>query len=110
MMRPFHVGPIPQGKVSGDVIAGVTEYSLDQNYPNPFNPSTTINFSVPQNSQVTLKIYDVLGKEVSTLINQVVPAGNHEVQFDATGLPSGVYFYNLTAGNFVENKKMMLMK
>ena len=110
MMRPFQVGPIPQGKVSGDVIAGVTEYSLDQNYPNPFNPSTTINFSIPENTQVTLKIYDVLGKEVSTLINQVVPGGNHEVQFDATGLPSGVYFYNLTAGGFVENKKMMLMK
>jgi hypothetical protein len=57
-----------------------------------------------------LKIYDVLGSEVSTLINQVVPAGNHEVQFDAIGLPSGVYFYNLSAGKFVENKKMMLMK
>jgi spore coat protein A len=110
MMRPFQVGPIPGKKISGDVIAGVTEYSLDQNYPNPFNPSTTINFSVPENSQVTLKIFDVLGSEVSTLINQVVPAGNHEVQFDATGLPSGVYFYNLTAGNFVQNKKMMLMK
>lgn len=109
MMRPFEVvASLP--KQGGDVIAGVTEYSLDQNYPNPFNPSTTINFSVPENTQVTLKIYDVLGKEVSTLINQVVPAGNHEVQFDATGLPSGVYFYSLTAGNFVENKKMMLMK
>jgi spore coat protein A len=109
MMRPFEVvTSLP--KQSGDVLAGVTEFSLDQNYPNPFNPSTTINFTVPQNSQVTLKIYDVLGSEVSTLINQVVPAGNHEVQFDATGLPSGVYFYNLTAGSFVENKKMMLMK
>jgi FtsP/CotA-like multicopper oxidase with cupredoxin domain len=110
MMRPFHVGPMPAPKQSGDVIAGVTDYKLDQNYPNPFNPSTTINFSVPENSQVTLKIYDVLGKEVSTLINQVVPAGNHEVNFDATGLSSGVYFYNLTAGNFVESKKMVLLK
>jgi spore coat protein A len=110
MMRPFQVGPIRKAKESSDEFASVTEFSLDQNYPNPFNPSTTINFTVPQNSQVTLKIYDVLGKEVSTLINQVVPAGNHEVNFDATGLPSGVYFYNLTAGNFVENKKMMLMK
>jgi spore coat protein A len=110
MMRPFYVGTMPLPKQSGDVIAGVTDFSLDQNYPNPFNPSTTINFTVPQNTQVTLKIFDVLGKEVSTLINQVVPGGNHEVQFDATGLPSGVYFYNLTAGNFVENKKMMLMK
>ncbi|MGB5850612.1 MAG: multicopper oxidase domain-containing protein [Ignavibacteriaceae bacterium] len=109
MMRPFEVvTSLP--KQSGDVLASVTEFSLDQNYPNPFNPSTTINFSIPENTQVTLKIYDVLGKEVSTLINQVIPGGNHEVQFDATGLPSGVYFYNLTAGNFVENKKMMLMK
>ncbi|MGB5895237.1 MAG: multicopper oxidase domain-containing protein, partial [Ignavibacteriaceae bacterium] len=110
MMRPFYVGTMPLPKEASDVIAGVTEFSLDQNYPNPFNPSTTINFSIPENTQVTLKIYDVLGKEVSTLINQVIPGGNHEVQFDATGLPSGVYFYNLTAGNFVENKKMMLMK
>jgi spore coat protein A len=110
MMRPFQVGPIPKNKVSGDEFASVTEYSLDQNYPNPFNPSTTINFSVPDKSQVTLKIFDVLGNEVSTLINQEIPGGNHEVHFDATGLPSGVYFYNLTAGNFVENKKMMLLK
>jgi len=87
-----------------------TVYSLSQNYPNPFNPSTTIHFTVPQNTQVTLKIYNVLGKEVGTLLDQVVPSGNHEVQFDATGIPSGVYFYTLTAGNFVEYKKMMLMK
>ncbi|MGB5849670.1 MAG: multicopper oxidase domain-containing protein, partial [Ignavibacteriaceae bacterium] len=68
MMRPFYVGTMPLPKQSGDVIAGVTDFSLDQNYPNPFNPSTTINFTVPQNTQVTLKIFDVLGKEVSTLI------------------------------------------
>ena len=85
-------------------------YSLSQNYPNPFNPSTTINFSIPQNAQVTLKIFDVLGKEVGTLLDQEVPSGNHEVQFDATGIPSGVYFYTLTAGNFVESKKMILLK
>ena len=110
MMRPFHVGPLPLPKQSGDVLAGVTDYSLDQNYPNPFNPSTTINFSIPQNAHVTLKIFNVLGKEVGTLLDQEVPSGNHEVQFDATGIPSGVYFYTLTAGNFVESKKMMLMK
>jgi spore coat protein A len=108
MMRPFQVGP-PPIKKSGDIIAA-TDYSLDQNYPNPFNPSTTINFSVPEKSQVTLKIFDVLGNEVSTLMNQEVPGGNHEVHFDATGLPSGVYFYSLTAGDFVQNKKMMLLK
>ncbi len=87
-----------------------TEFALEQNYPNPFNPSTTINFTVPQSAQVTLKIFDVLGREVSTLINQVVPGGNHEVQFDATGLPSGLYFYTLSTGNFVETKKMVLLR
>jgi spore coat protein A len=110
MMRPFEVVTgLP--KQNGGVIAGVTDYSLEQNYPNPFNPSTTINFSVPnENTLVSLKIYNSLGQEVGTLINQVVPAGNHEVQFDATGLSSGVYFYTLTAGSFVESKKMALMK
>ena len=111
MMRPYHVGTLPLPKQSGDVLAGVSEFRLDQNYPNPFNPSTTINFSVPtENNLVTLKIYNSLGQEVGTLINQVIPAGNHEVQFDAASLTSGVYFYTLTAGNFVESKKMMLMK
>jgi len=111
MMRPFHVGPIPRHKVSGDVLASVTDYSLDQNYPNPFNPSTLINFSIPEeNTLVSLKVYNSLGQEVGILLNQVVPAGNHEVNFDASGLSSGVYFYTLTAGNFVESKKMMLMK
>jgi hypothetical protein len=87
------------------------KYFLAQNYPNPFNPSTTINFSVPEeNTLVSLKIYNSLGQEVGTLINQVVPAGNHEVQFDASRLSSGVYFYTLTAGSFVESKKMTLMK
>ncbi len=87
------------------------KYFLAQNYPNPFNPSTTINFSVPEeNTLVSLKIYNSLGQEVGTLINQIVPAGNHEVQFDASGLSSGIYFYILTAGNFVESKKMTLMK
>ena len=84
---------------------------MAQNYPNPFNPSTTINFSVPEeNILVSLKIYNSLGQEVGTLINQAVPAGNHEVQFDASRLSSGVYFYTLTAGSFVESKKMTLMK
>ena len=89
----------------------VNEFMLGQNYPNPFNPSTTINFSVPkENTLVSLKIYNSIGQEVRTLINQVVPAGNHEVKFDASGLSTGVYFYTLTAGKFVESKKMILMK
>lgn len=87
------------------------EFTLSQNYPNPFNPNTVINFSVPEeNTLVTLKVYNSLGEQVGTLINQVVPAGNHRVNFDARGLASGVYFYTLTAGNFVDSKKMVVMK
>ncbi|MCW8814161.1 MAG: multicopper oxidase domain-containing protein, partial [Chlorobium sp.] len=110
MMRPYHVGPLPKQAAENE-IASVTDFRLEQNYPNPFNPSTTINFSVPnENTLVSLKIYNSLGQEVGTLINQIVPAGNHEVQFDASSLSSGVYFYTLNAGNFVESKKMILMK
>jgi spore coat protein A len=111
MMRPYHVGPIPVAKRTSNFIASVDEYKLNQNYPNPFNPSTTINFSVPEeNTFVSLKIYNSLGQEVGTLINQIVPSGNHEVQFDASALSSGVYFYTLKAGNFVDSKKMTIMK
>ena len=110
MMRPYHVGALPKQTAENE-IASVSDFSLGQNYPNPFNPSTTINFSVPvENSLVSLKIYNSLGQEVGTLINQIVPAGNHEVQFDASDLSSGIYFYTLTAGNFVESKKMTLLK
>ena len=87
-----------------------SEYLLMQNYPNPFNPNTTINFTIAQTTLVTLKIFDVLGNEVSILVNQEVPSGNHNVQFNSSGLPSGLYFYTLNAGNFVETKKMILMK
>jgi carboxypeptidase T len=95
--------------VSGD-IEQVYEFSLDQNFPNPFNPSTTIRYSFPTSEFVTLKIYDVLGKEVATLLNEEKPAGSYEVKFDASQLSSGIYFYTLTAGRFVETKKLILMK
>lgn len=86
--------------------AGIPQnYSLSQNYPNPFNPTTTIKFSIPENSLVTLKVYDILGKEVGTLINQVAPKGSHEVQFDASKLSSGMYVYRLTAGSFSDRRK-----
>ena len=87
-----------------------TQYSLSQNYPNPFNPSTTIHFSVPSSEFVTLKVFDVLGNEVATLINEEKPAGVYEVNFSALQFTSGVYFYTLNAGSFVETKKMILMK
>jgi hypothetical protein len=87
-----------------------TTFALSQNYPNPFNPATVINFSIPELSKITLKVYDVLGKEVATLLNEEKAAGNYEVKFDASRLSSGVYFYSLSAGNTLMTKKMMLMK
>jgi Secretion system C-terminal sorting domain len=87
------------------------KFSLEQNYPNPFNPSTKIQYNLPENSFVSLKIYNAIGKEVASLVNGVVPAGSHEILFDASGLNSGVYFYTLKAGNnFVQTRKMILMK
>ena len=86
------------------------EFSLEQNYPNPFNPVTSIQYVVGSQSYVTLKVFDVLGNEVATLVNEQKPAGTYEVEFDATNQPSGIYFYNLKAGSFVETKKMILIK
>ena len=90
------------------------EFKLQQNYPNPFNPSTIISYSVPELSFVSLKVYDVLGSEVVTLVNEEKPIGSYEVEFSATGgataLPSGIYFYRLQAGEFLETKKMILLK
>ena len=86
------------------------EYSLQQNYPNPFNPETTIAFTLPENERVKIKIYDVLGREVNTIIDKEMPSGKHEVKFNALNYASGVYFYRLEAGNFIEVKKMILLK
>ncbi len=87
-----------------------TEFKLYNNYPNPFNPSTTIRFSIPEESFVTLKVFNSLGEEITTLINENIIAGNYEVEFDAADLPSDIYFFRLQAGSFVETKKMVLMK
>jgi len=96
---------------SVEEIAGVpTEYNLSQNYPNPFNPSTKINFSVPANEFVTLKVYDVLGREVANLVNEELSIGNYSVDFNAGNLASGIYMYKLSSGNFTITKKMMLVK
>jgi hypothetical protein len=85
-------------------------FSLEQNYPNPFNPSTKISWQSPVGSWQTLKIYDVLGNEVATLIDEYKPAGTYELTWYAEQLPSGVYFYQLKAGTFIETKKMLLLK
>jgi photosystem II stability/assembly factor-like uncharacterized protein len=91
-------------------ILPVSEYTLKQNYPNPFNPSTKIAFSIPSSSFVSLKVFDILGNEINTLVNRELTQGSYEVQFNGTDLPSGVYFYNLTAGDFSKTMKMNLLK
>ena len=110
---PLELKTIPDG-------LGISpnEFSLEQNYPNPFNPSTSIRYTISsviasatkQSQLVTLKVYDVIGNEVATLVNEEKPAGSYEVKFNAVGLSSGIYFYKLQAGNFIESKKMLLLK
>ncbi len=87
-----------------------TAYALSQNYPNPFNPTTTINFAIPKSGMVTLKVYDILGQEVATLLNEYKEASAYNVTFDASKLTSGMYIYTITSGEFVSTKKMMLVK
>ena len=86
------------------------DFSLKQNYPNPFNPVTKINFSVPREGNIRLNVFNVLGEVVATLVNSELPAGNYTYDFDATKLPSGIYLYTLSAGNYKETKKMVLLK
>jgi hypothetical protein len=86
------------------------EFSLSQNYPNPFNPKTTITFSITKESYVTLKVYNVLGEEVRTLLSEEQPLGEHNIAFDASALPSGVYFYRITAGKLMATQKMVLLR
>ncbi len=86
------------------------EYGLQQNYPNPFNPTTNINFTIPEQQLVQLKVYNVIGQEVATLVNDVMNQGNYSVTFDAANFSSGVYFYKLETGKFSEVKKMILTK
>ncbi|HRP94392.1 MAG TPA: T9SS type A sorting domain-containing protein, partial [Ignavibacteriaceae bacterium] len=85
-------------------------YELSNNYPNPFNPSTTIRYQIPKDGIVTLKIFDILGSEVATLVNEEKVAGKYEINFNASSLASGVYIYRFQAGSFVNSKKMLLIK
>jgi len=99
--------PVGKESISNEV---PEVFRLEQNYPNPFNPTTNIKYSVPENGFVKLSIYNLVGEEVNVLINKQIDAGFYEVTFNAANIPSGVYFYQLNAGNFVETKKMILMK
>ena len=85
-------------------------FKLAQNYPNPFNPKTTIKFDIAEQSDVSLKIYDILGEEVATLKKEILTPGRYTVEWDASKYSSGVYFYQLKAANFTEAKKMLLLK
>ncbi len=87
-----------------------TQFTLSQNYPNPFNPTTVISFNVAKKSNVSLNVYNTLGENVAQLVNENLSAGSYKTQFDASNLPSGIYFYKLTAGNFISVKKAMLVK
>ena len=96
--------------VDDDKEAIPIEFSLAQNYPNPFNPSTIIQYAISSRQFVTLKVYDVLGNEIATLVNEEKPAGEYEVEFDGSNLSSGIYFYRLTSGSNIKTKKMVLIR
>ena len=117
--RPNPPGSMPDiGAYESDFVVGIEDEKLDlplsfklnQNYPNPFNPSTNIKYSVPENGFVKLAVYNLIGEEVSLLVNEQVNGGFYEIEFDAAALPSGIYFYRIQAGNYVETKKMILIK
>ena len=93
-----------------DNLATPLNFQLEQNFPNPFNPSTKIRFTIPERNHVTLKVYDVLGREIATLLNEIKDAGIHSIDFAGNDLPSGTYIYTLTSGNYSASKKMMLVK
>lgn len=103
-------GSYTYSKIIEAEILPVSDFALFQNYPNPFNPGTKITYSIPYLSFVTLKVFNVLGNEVATLVNGEKPDGTYEIEFDGNNLPSGIYFYHLKAGSFIDTKKMILLK
>ena len=105
----YGTGPIWKNSEDNNS-SNITTFSLSQNYPNPFNPSTKISYSIKEEGLVTLKVYDILGTEITTLVNENKPAGNYEAEFDASQLPSGMYIYKLQSGSFSDVKKMLLTK
>jgi hypothetical protein len=87
-----------------------SEYCLNQNFPNPFNPRTNISFLLPKSGNVSLKIFNIVGQDIATLVNEKMDVGSFNIDFDASNLNSGIYFYRLVAGKFTETKKMILLK
>ena len=106
----FKLHSTPVTNVENNIAQVPEGYRLLQNYPNPFNPTTNISFHIPSNAYVSLKIYDVLGKEVVNLISAEMEAGEHSVTWDASRMTSGIYFYHLKSGSFSETKKLILLK
>jgi photosystem II stability/assembly factor-like uncharacterized protein len=111
------LGTYNEGLFEVDILTSVQEtpfiassYKLDQNYPNPFNPITKIKFSIPKSDFVKIRVYDVLGKEIQTLLNEYKTTGSYDIEFDASSLPSGVYFYRMISGSYSETKKMLLLR
>ncbi|MCC6865484.1 MAG: T9SS type A sorting domain-containing protein [Ignavibacteria bacterium] len=117
-LSPSEVAALWNSDLGGCGITGISEtgneipqkFTLSQNYPNPFNPSTTIKYSLPKGENVKLVVYDALGREVKTLVNEFKNSGVYSVNFDASSLSSGIYFYKIEAGSFTETKKMLLVK
>lgn len=105
-----HAGTETAVGINNGIFTQPGKYSLDQNYPNPFNPATVISYNLPEASKVTLKVYDILGREAAVLVNGIQNAGRHNITFNANGLASGVYIYRIEAGSFTQTKKMILLK
>jgi len=113
----YLTGAIINGKQYGNIVSikkeeklQPDEFKLENNYPNPFNPSTNIHYEIPNDGLVTLKVYDELGREVKTLVNQYLSKGRYDINFNADNLASGIYFYRLQSGSFISTKKMLLLK
>ncbi len=106
----FNIALIPTSVNAESKPISTTRFGLAQNYPNPFNPSTVISYQLPLNSMVTLKVYDVLGREIKTIVNERQSVGSHNVTFNIGDLPTGVYLYRLQAGTYSETKKLLLLK